>query len=260
MGRVLSCSGCGGLAETATLVGAALAIGIVVGCTTNDSASTDLPPPAARISNVLGYTYFVAWILSFVPQLALNARRRSVVGMSIDSAVLSTCGFLAYAVYTAAVYWSPAVRIAYAAQYGGAPVVTAPDVFFCVWALAMEAVALTQIAVYDRGTQGLARLTLAAAVALLAGMAAVVIACGASDARVLSWPTALVTVSWIKVGVTIVRYLPQIWLNGARGTTHGFKLRCIVSAATRVWIGVATTRRLRFAPPPHAAWRRCGWT
>lgn len=50
------------------------------------------------LSEVLGWSYFLAWSLSFWPQVQLNYRRKSVVGLSLDFPVLnvklfSLCSF-----------------------------------------------------------------------------------------------------------------------------------------------------------------------
>lgn len=43
-----------------------------------------LPQPWATVSAVVGWCYFAAWSLSFYPQVYLNWKRLSVVGLSLD--------------------------------------------------------------------------------------------------------------------------------------------------------------------------------
>lgn len=43
-----------------------------------------LPQPWATVSAVCGWCYFAAWSLSFYPQVYLNWKRLSVVGLSLD--------------------------------------------------------------------------------------------------------------------------------------------------------------------------------
>lgn len=48
------------------------------------------------LSMVLGWSYFVAWTISFYPQVILNYRRQYVGGLSIDFAVLNVLGHCEY--------------------------------------------------------------------------------------------------------------------------------------------------------------------
>jgi hypothetical protein len=41
-------------------------------------------------------TYFLAWVISFVPQLYINYSRKSVVGLSFDFVFLNIFGYLCY--------------------------------------------------------------------------------------------------------------------------------------------------------------------
>jgi cystinosin len=50
------------------------------------------------ISAVLGWTYFLAWSISFYPQVILNWRRKSVVGLSFDYNAYNVIGYLCYSV------------------------------------------------------------------------------------------------------------------------------------------------------------------
>jgi cystinosin len=51
-----------------------------------------------RSSSLLGWIYAAAWSLSFWPQLILNARRKSVAGLSLDFLALNPLGFVCYTV------------------------------------------------------------------------------------------------------------------------------------------------------------------
>lgn len=51
------------------------------------------------VSNSLGYTYFIAWSVSFYPQVLTNFRRKNTEGLSSDFVVLNLIGFACYATY-----------------------------------------------------------------------------------------------------------------------------------------------------------------
>jgi cystinosin len=88
-------------------LGVALA-GLILGFTVPPDDS--LPVPWRTASNVIGWTYFSAWTLSFWPQVLINARRRSVVGLSFDFVLLNLVGFSCYSAYNCGLYYSPTIR------------------------------------------------------------------------------------------------------------------------------------------------------
>ncbi|CDW57152.1 PQ-loop domain containing protein [Trichuris trichiura] len=61
------------------------------------------------ISSILGWVYFAAWTISFWPQIVLNIRRKSVVGLNFDFLALNSTGFLFYSVYNCALFYIPLV-------------------------------------------------------------------------------------------------------------------------------------------------------
>ncbi|KRX80829.1 Cystinosin -like protein, partial [Trichinella sp. T6] len=67
--------------------------------------------------DVLGWIYFTAWTISFWPQIFLNFRRKSVIGLNFDFLALNITGFLFYASYNCSLYFSPLVQTEYLEQY-----------------------------------------------------------------------------------------------------------------------------------------------
>ena len=55
----------------------------------------------------------MAWSLSFYPQFIFNWRRKSVVGFSLDLALLNPAGFLCLLAYYGSFVFSPSIRQAY---------------------------------------------------------------------------------------------------------------------------------------------------
>ena len=152
-----------------------------------------------------------------------------------------------YAVYNTALFWNPGVRKEYACLHGGSlPAVHANDVFFALHASVVTALTLIQCALYHRGGQRIswpaALGTGVAGAAITAYLAAVIgaatqgggggIAGGAfavADApavpcgSTLSWLSFLYFLSYIKLAVSLVKYIPQVgglrvwWGWGVRG-------------------------------------------
>ncbi|MFS8032215.1 putative lysosomal cystine transporter [Helianthus anomalus] len=70
------------------------------------------------LSNVFGWIAFVAWSISFYPQVLLNYRRKSVVGLNFDFVVLNLTKHSSYLIYNVSVYFSYAVQRQYYKKYG----------------------------------------------------------------------------------------------------------------------------------------------
>ncbi|KDO35352.1 hypothetical protein SPRG_00201 [Saprolegnia parasitica CBS 223.65] len=172
-------------------------------------ANANVPSPYNRISSVLGWMYFASWSLTFWPQIFVNWRRQSVVGMAIDFQVYNVPGFVGYAIYNACFYWNASVQDDYKALHGGHPNnVQINDVFFALHALAATLITLYQCAVYDRGNQGVSTtcwVLTSASICVCAAFYALVVA-------------------YIKLGVTLIKYTPQVYLNYTRESTDGYSI------------------------------------
>ncbi|GBF98273.1 cystinosin-like [Raphidocelis subcapitata] len=81
---------------------AVAAFGIVIGCL---YPNPKLAAPWSYIQSATGWTYASAWSLSFYPQVVLNARRKSVTGLSFDFLVLNLLGWVAYSTFNVAIYF-----------------------------------------------------------------------------------------------------------------------------------------------------------
>src|SRR5271156_5255958 len=55
-------------------------------------------------SQFLGWSYFLAWSISFWPQTILNFKRRSVQGLSLDFTLYNLTGFTLYTIYCVSKY------------------------------------------------------------------------------------------------------------------------------------------------------------
>ena len=196
-----------------TLACMLIAAGTVAAVTPDDAALTN---PYAYISAALGGLYFVAWSVSFWPQVLLNKQRKTTVGLSPDFAVLNAFAFAAYSAYTLALYASPQIRHQYKRHHDHAPEVRFADVLFCLHALLLSSVTVGQIAYYDgfakQAPSRPARYGLAA-LALYVGGTAIV----SHEALQI-----LYALSYCKMAVTFCKYLPQLWLNYKRRSTIGW--------------------------------------
>lgn len=172
----------------------------------------------------------------------LNYSRKSVAGLSLDFQLLNLLGFASYAIYNTFMYWSPLIRTQYARLHGGmSPAVHANDVFFSLHAAVLTAVTLWQSVLYPQGRHAPHRVTVAGVAAALVGMTgyATFLALWprinpscidkCDPAAWFTWLNLLYALSLIKLGVSLVKYVPQVgdWFlrRGLDGS------RCILTSA-----------------------------
>ncbi|XP_057849268.2 cystinosin homolog isoform X2 [Cryptomeria japonica] len=67
---------------------------------------------------ILGWFAFSVWSFSFYPQVLLNYRRKSVVGLNLDFLVFNLTKHSSYLIYNAALFFSPVVQRQYHQKYG----------------------------------------------------------------------------------------------------------------------------------------------
>jgi cystinosin len=69
------------------------------------------------IIQLVGWIYFFAWSISFYPQIILNFRRQSVVGLNFDFLALNLLGHSCYSIFNICLYTSPEVQQEYYAKH-----------------------------------------------------------------------------------------------------------------------------------------------
>jgi len=207
------------------------AMGVLLGFAVPAVAPTEYfcPDWAHQASMILGWTYFLAWSVSFYPQAVLNWERRSVVGLSLDFTALNVVGFACYSVFNVGMYFWPAVREQYAQRHDGAmPLVRPNDVFFSLHALVLCAIVGLQAIMYPRGSQRLSWLSrgMLGACALMVPVGVVLAAAHACAA--CTWLDLLTSLSYFKLAISITKYVPQVVLNAKRRSTVGWNIDNVV--------------------------------
>ena len=69
------------------------------------------------ITSLIGWLYFLAWSVSFYPQVLLNSKRKSTNGLNVDFVVLNVIGFLCYSIYNFQLYFDETVIKQYYRQF-----------------------------------------------------------------------------------------------------------------------------------------------
>ena len=182
------------------------------------------------ISQCFGWIYTIAWSVSFWPQYLLNRRRHSVIGLSLDFTALNVLGFLCYLIYNILFLTSSTVQDEYGMRHSSsAPAVQWNDVVFALHAFILSALTLSQAYqpnTYVRGSnQRISRATYA----ILSGSAIAVAAIAfLTPTDVVELLDLVYGLSYIKMFITLIKYIPQMVLNHTRRSTVGWSLHNIL--------------------------------
>ncbi|XP_052902897.1 cystinosin homolog isoform X1 [Anopheles moucheti] len=182
--------------------------------------------PIIVISSVIGWIYFAAWTVSFWPQMIINYRRQSVVGLSFDFLTLNLVGHSVYAAFNCALYWSGYIEQEYLDRNprGLNPVLT-NDVAFSIHATIATLLTVAQCFIYERGEQKVSRI----AWGILVIFVIVIIVAGILvGTETFHWLDFLYVLSYIKLSVTLIKYVPQAVLNFRRKSTVGWSIENVL--------------------------------
>nr|CAD7407029.1 unnamed protein product [Timema cristinae] len=254
----------------------------------------------ALISVIVGWIYFAAWSVSFYPQIYVNWRRKSVVGLNFDFLALNIVGFILYALFNCGLFWIPEVKvrpfyispvslhvfdgkpcceeyfkryprglnpvqvndIVFAVHASFATVITITqcflyevistsvqpyvdsttaveyeeyfkryprglnpvqvnDIVFAVHASFATVITITQCFLYERANQTVSK-TARSILALFASFLLISLIIAATE--VITWLDFLYYCSYVKLAITLIKYVPQGWMNYQRKSTLGWSI------------------------------------
>lgn len=212
-------SGWGVAVGLATIAAVGTALGLVL------PQNPALPTPWYRAaSNAIGYTYFTCWSISFYPQVLSNYARKTTEGLSAEFCGLNVIGFACYSAYNLSLFFSPAIQELYKERHGGSEVtVQSNDVAFAVHALVLSTVTLFQIAYYN-GVRAVlpSRLIGWIMVGILVTVLGYTAVVGLLHKS--TWLDFLYVLSYMKVFISLIKYIPQVALNVRRKSTDGWNV------------------------------------
>ncbi|KAL5717859.1 hypothetical protein ACHQM5_010817 [Ranunculus cassubicifolius] len=171
---------------------------------------------------ILGWVAFFSWSFSFYPQVILNFRRKSVVGLNFDFLILNLTKHSSYLIYNAVLFFSSTVQKQYHEKYGAEEMipVAANDVAFSIHAVLLTAFTLFQVFIYERGTQKVSKISFAITFVAWVSAAICVFVAWPSN----SWLWLISVFSTIQVTMTVIKYIPQAVLNFKRKSTIGWSI------------------------------------
>ncbi|XP_053693785.1 cystinosin homolog [Sabethes cyaneus] len=173
-------------------------------------------------SLLVGWAYTACWSIGDYPQIILNHRKRSVVGLSFDYLYMNIVGNLCYATFNACMYWSKYVEQEYFDRhpFGLNPVI-GNDVGYSIHALLATAMTLLQCYIFDNGGNSI---SIPAKGMIATYVLIILIAFVLVTFRVLHWLDFLYVLSYIKLSTNLVKYFPQVYINYKRQSTAGFAI------------------------------------
>ncbi|KAI3652345.1 hypothetical protein MP228_002670 [Amoeboaphelidium protococcarum] len=175
------------------------------------------------LSIVIGWSYFAAWSISFYPQIFLIIKRRSSHGLSLDFVVYNVLGFLCYFIYTITFFSNDEIRRQYAARNNGnMPLVQLNDVVFAAHAFLLTVVLLVLAFMFRESNGRL--ITRFAQYLLIAVFIVIFTLLITSIMCVTDWITMIYALSYIKIGTSLIKYLPQAYFNYVRKSTAGWSI------------------------------------
>ncbi|XP_077973363.1 cystinosin-like [Styela clava] len=174
------------------------------------------------VIDVIGWIYFFAWSISFYPQAILNFQRKSVIGLNFDFVAYNALGFFAYGIYNVGLYWIPKIKELYLEEHpDGVNPVQINDVVFALHAFLLTIITLFQCLIYERGNQKVSKLAM---ILLSVAITGIFILLFVAVAGKISWLLYLNIFSYVKLAITLIKYIPQAYMNYRRKSTEGWSI------------------------------------
>lgn len=171
---------------------------------------------------VLGWMAFATWSLCFYPQIVLNFRRKSVVGLNFDYVLLNFFKQIAYLFYNLSLFFSPIVQKQYYQKFGYNQMlpVAQSDVAFSIHIVFTSSLVMFQICIYDRGNQRVSKTCMS----FMSMFFLAVVVCTSVAIPRHAWLWLVSCFNTMQAVMTIIKYIPQIVLNFQRKSTTGFSI------------------------------------
>ncbi|KAJ3426228.1 cystinosin [Anaeramoeba flamelloides] len=179
------------------------------------------------VSLIIGFMYTIAWSLSFYPQAIENWQRKRVDGLSFEFLGFNLTGFTCYTVFNCVLFWSKYVKNEYFEEHPGSPSpVRVNDVVFAIHALILTLIQIIQCIIYPKGKQTWHWIAKVITGIMWVSIPIAIIV--ASSSKAVTWLDFLNFLGYIKLTLTIFKYIPQAWMNYKRKSTVGWSIENII--------------------------------
>ena len=174
------------------------------------------------VSKMFGWIYFISWSLSFYPQIYENWRRQSVIGLNFDFLALNTVGYICYSTYNLGMFSFKKVQDEYRLEENTIEIpVESNDLAFSLHGIFACLLTVFQCIVLTRGDQRISKICLI----ILSGIGLYIISIlVVRTIGTFSLLDCLTYLSYIKIFVTAVKYIPQAYMNYQRKSTCGWNI------------------------------------
>jgi len=183
--------------------------------------------PVTIIADIIGWAYFICWSVSFYPQVYENWVRKSVEGLSFDFLLYNITGYIGYSIFNCVLFWAPTVRSEYKHKYATksdpdpAIPVEYNDIAFALHAIFITLVTIGQCFIYERGGQKNSK----TALLIIAAMwVSIFINLFLAVGGATSWLWFIYWLSYVKLVITLLKYIPQAYMNFYRKSTVGWSI------------------------------------
>uniref|UniRef100_A0A182NS31 Cystinosin homolog n=1 Tax=Anopheles dirus TaxID=7168 RepID=A0A182NS31_9DIPT len=178
--------------------------------------------PLIIISLLVGWSYTACWSAGYYPQIWLNYRRKSVVGLSFDFLYINIVGHISYVVFNVFLYWNSYVEEEYYRRHPlGLNPVIGNDIGFAVHAVFGTGLTILQCRIYDNGGNSVSK---PARAIICTYLVIIVVTMVSAVFDVMHWLDFLYILSYIKLSTTMIKYFPQAYMNYRRKSTEGFEI------------------------------------
>jgi LCT (Lysosomal Cystine Transporter) family transporter len=178
------------------------------------------------VAAAAGWLAFIAWSVSFYPQVYQNWKRKSVVGLNLSYLQYNIIGFTCYTLYSCLMFWDPTIQQEYHDANGDGSIPVEPnDVAFAIHAVVFVSVQIFQCFIYYRGTQKVSLIChIISALAILYFVLVVIMGL----AGVYNYYQMIVLISFVKLAMSFVKYVPQAYQNFQRKSTVGWNVHNVL--------------------------------
>lgn len=144
------------------------------------------------------------------------------MGLNFDYVSLNLVGFLMYALFNCGLYWIPEIEKEYFERYPkGLNPVQINDIFFSLHAVFASIIVIGQCFIYETGNQ-----RVSTTARIIHGIFAtfILISLILSSVKTIQWLDFLYYCSYVKLSVTLIKYVPQAFYNYRRKSTVGWSI------------------------------------
>jgi len=176
--------------------------------------------PLTTFNMILGWLYMVCWGISYYPQFYLNFQSWSVAGFNVDYALLNVLAYCAYAIVMCSMYWDERIKAIYFKEHPHSNIpVEISDLASVIHNLIIISCLALQCVFLPRGGQ---KLSIVSWVCLGAFISAPLISLPFAATDTMNWLDFVHVFSYIKIGISLVKYAPQAFMNWRRKSTAGY--------------------------------------